>query len=112
MEYLLLVWIDRSFDFKSEEAATLGPDVQAWIQEMDTRGIRRHGSALTPVRDARTIRVRQGEVVATNGASAETSEYIAGFDVLECADLNEAIDVASKHPIARLGRVELRPFLA
>lgn len=111
MEYLLLVWIDGSFDFKSEEAATLGPDVQAWIEDVDRRGIRVQGSALTPVREARTIRVRQGEVDVTDGALGETSEYIAGFDVLQCADLDEAIQVGSKHPIARFGRIELRPCL-
>ena len=46
----------------------------------------------------------------TDGPFAETREWIAGFDILECADLDEAIKVASEHPMARHGRLELRPF--
>jgi len=46
----------------------------------------------------------------TDGPYAETKDLIAGFDVLECADLDEAIDVASKHPMAWAGAIELRPF--
>ena len=46
----------------------------------------------------------------TDGPFAETKEQIAGFDVLECADLDEAIDVAAKHPMARVGILEVRPF--
>jgi hypothetical protein len=111
MEYLLLIYIDGSFDFKSEEAATLGPDVQAWIEDVDRRGIRVQGSALGPMRDAITIRLRQGETEVADGPLEETREYIAGFDILACADRNEAIEVASKHPVARFGRVELRPCL-
>ena len=111
MEYLLLVYIDKSFDFKSEDAATLGPDVLAWVEEMDGRGIRVHGSALAPMRDAMTVRLRGGTVEVAYGPSEGTGEYIAGFDILACADRDQAIEVASKHPIARFGRIELRPFL-
>jgi hypothetical protein len=48
--------------------------------------------------------------IVTDGPFAETKEQIAGFDVLECADLDEAIEVASSHPMARLGILEVRPF--
>ena len=68
------------------------------------------GSALRPVADATTVRSRGGKVIVTDGPFAETREWIAGFDVLECADLDEAIAVASQHPMARFGRLELRPF--
>jgi len=68
------------------------------------------GSRLSPVSDATTVRVRGGEVLLGDGPFAETKEQIAGFDVIECADLDEAIEVASKHPVARFGAVELRPF--
>jgi hypothetical protein len=49
-------------------------------------------------------------VLVSDGPFAETKEQIAGFDVLECADLDEAIEVASRHPVARIGTVEVRPF--
>jgi hypothetical protein len=49
-------------------------------------------------------------VLVTDGPFAETKEWIAGFDILECANLDEAIDIAAKHPMARFGRIEIRPF--
>ena len=54
--------------------------------------------------------MRGGKVLVTDGPFAETREWIAGFDILECADLDEAIEIASQHPMARFGRLELRPF--
>jgi hypothetical protein len=63
------------------------------------------------LKDARTIRRRNGKVIVTDGPFAETKEWIAGFDLLECANLDEAIEVASQHPMARFGRLELRPLM-
>ena len=60
--------------------------------------------------DATTVRVRNREVLLTDGPYAETREQMAGFDILECKDLDEAIEVASKHPVAWGGMIELRPF--
>jgi hypothetical protein len=54
--------------------------------------------------------VREKYAIVTDGPFAETKEQIAGFDVLECADLDEAIEVASRHPMARFGVLEVRPF--
>ena len=54
--------------------------------------------------------MRSGELLVTDGPFTESKEWIVGFDVLECADLDEAIEVASKHPMAYEGRLELRPF--
>ncbi|MBW0092156.1 hypothetical protein I4I73_14885 [Pseudonocardia sp. KRD-184] len=59
---------------------------------------------------ATTVRVRAGELLVTDGPLAETKELIVGYDVLECADLDEAVEVARAHPMARIGRLELRPF--
>jgi hypothetical protein len=77
---------------------------------MDARGVRVLGNRLRPVSDATTVTAHAGEVVVADGPFAETKEQIAGFDVLECADLDEAIEVASRHPAARFGTLELRPF--
>jgi hypothetical protein len=49
-------------------------------------------------------------VVLSDGPFAETKEQIAGYDVIDCEDLDEAIEVASKHPVARFGTIEVRPF--
>jgi hypothetical protein len=54
--------------------------------------------------------LRDGELLVSEGPFAETAEVIVGFDLLDCADLDEAIEVARTHPMAREGRLELRPF--
>jgi hypothetical protein len=88
----------------------MGSVTDSWVAEMDGRGVRRDGSALRPVREAATVRIRDGEVLVSDGPFAETKEQVAGYDVVECSDLDEAIEVASKHPVARYGAVEVRPF--
>jgi len=80
-----------------------------WAGELDAAGVRLHGSRLHPDY-ATTVRVRDGRTLITDGPFAETKEQIAGFNVLECADLDEAIEVASRHPTAKIGTFELRPF--
>ncbi|MGO9954534.1 MAG: YciI family protein [Solirubrobacteraceae bacterium] len=110
MKYLMLVCRDPSIELTPEQRATIGPETEAWVTEMDRRGVRVQGQELAGVQDATTIRVRGGEVVIADGPFAETNELIAGFDLLQCADLDEAIEVAATHPVARFGSLELRPF--
>jgi hypothetical protein len=110
MKYLMLVCVEEAIELPAEERATIGPEVDAWISEMDGRGVRVQGQELAGVQDATTIRVRGGEVVIADGPFAETKEQVAGFDILDCADLDEAMEVAAKHPVARFGSLELRPF--
>jgi hypothetical protein len=105
MRYMLLICADESVEVSPEESAADG-----WVEEMDGRGVRQDGSRLRPVRDATTVRLRGGEVVLSDGPFAETKEQIAGYDVIECDDLDEAIEVASKHPVATFGTIEVRPF--
>jgi hypothetical protein len=110
MRYVMLVCSDPSIELTAEQRATIGPDLEAWVKEVDGRGVRLQGHELAGVQDATTIRVRGGEVVIADGPFAETKEQIAGFDILDCADLDEAMEVAAKHPVARFGSLELRPF--
>jgi hypothetical protein len=105
MEYMLLVCHDESFDPPDD----IEPETIAWVDEMTTRGVRRQGDRLRPASDATTVRVREDEVLLTDGPFAETKEQMAGYDLIECADLDEAIEVASKHPMAKLGSIEVRP---
>ena len=102
MRYLMLVCVDEDVEPNA--------DPTPWTEEMDGRGVRRMGNRLRPVRDSTTVRVRDGETLVADGPFAETKEQIGGFDILECADLDEAIEVASKHPAAAFGTLELRPF--
>ena len=56
------------------------------------------------------MRVRRGELLKMDGPFAETKELIAGYDILDCADLDEAVEIASKHPVAKFGVIEVRQF--
>lgn len=105
MRYLLLICTDGPVEASESET-----DATAWATEMDRRGIRLLGNRVRPAEDATTVRVRDGGVLVTDGPYAETKEQMAGFDVIECADLDEAIEVAAAHPMARFGMIEVRPF--
>jgi hypothetical protein len=107
VRYMMLVCTDPAVD--PEEFTRIEP-VDPWVVEMNGRGVRRFGSELAPPGSARTVRVRDEHTLVTDGPFAETKEQIAGFDVLDCAGLDEAVEVASRHPMARLGILELRPF--
>lgn len=105
MRYLMIVCIDPSIKGTGQDPQ----DTDAWVAEMDGRGVRLEGRPLDPA-DATTVRVRGGETLISDGPFAETKELMVGYDMLECKDLDEAIEVASKHPLARRGAMELRPF--
>ena len=110
MKYMMLVCVTEGIELSPEERAQIGPATEAWVQEMDGRGIRLEGEQLQPVSDATTVQVRGGELLISDGPFAETKEQIAGFDIIECKDLDEAIEVAAKHPVAKFGMIEVRPF--
>ena len=76
------------------------------------RGVKLQGSYLQPSGNAATVRTRDGELLVTDGPFAETKEQIAGFDIIECADLHEALRIAGAHPTTRHGTIEIRPFPA
>jgi hypothetical protein len=105
MRYLMFVCVDP----EAEKYVPEEDNVADWVAEMDRRKVRILGNRLKGVKDATTVRRRKGKVLVTDGPFAETKEWIAGFDLLECADLDEAVEVAAKHPMARFGRIEVRP---
>ena len=85
-------------------------DPRSWVAEMQQRGVRLQGARLRPPSDATTVRVRDGELLLSDGPFAETREQVGGFDLIECENLDEAIEVAAKHPASRFGFVEVRPL--
>ena len=108
--YMLLVCRGEDFATGPQGSAEIGPTTHAWVREMDGRGVRLFGSRLAGADQAKTVRVKDDQVLVTDGPFAETKELIAGFDILECADLDEALEVAAAHPEAKFGTLELRPF--
>jgi len=105
--YIMLVCTDPTVDADKLEPIA---SVQPWVDEVDGSGARRFGSQLDDPARARTVRARDGEFLVTDGPFAETKEQIAGFDILDCDDLDEAIEIARKHPMAWYGILEIRPF--
>ena len=91
------------------DAAMLA-DYGTWAEEMGKRGVLQGGERLRPTTDATTVSVKDGKVLTSDGPFAETKEQIGGYFLVDCKDLDEAIEVASKIPGARHGSVEVRPI--
>jgi hypothetical protein len=112
MRYALLICTDESsMEARSpEEGAAALAEYGKFSEEMGKRGVLQGGERLRPTTDATTVRVRDGEVLTSDGPFAETKEQMGGFFLVDCKDLDEAIDVASKIPGARIGTIEVRPI--
>ena len=110
MRYRLIHYIDESLELTPEDDAAFEVALNAWDAEMEDRGVLVGGAHLRPVTEATTLRVRGGELLVSDGPFAETKEQIAGYSVLECANLDEAIELCSRHPTAKIGTFELRPY--
>ncbi|WP_431279256.1 YciI family protein [Leifsonia poae] len=106
MKYMMFVVTDLEPDTTPDDS-----DVELWVDELDSSGKRLIGEVLEPPAKSTVVRVRDGKLHVTDGPFAETKEWIAGFDILECENLDEAIAIASKHPMARNGQLEIRPFM-
>ncbi|GAA3241077.1 YciI family protein [Actinocorallia longicatena] len=100
MKFLLLVRVHE--DLAPGEFV----DPEPWIAEAGTR--RLEGGPLAWKSDATTV--RDSGALVSDGPFAETKEQVAGYDVLECADLAEAVAIAARHPVAAFGAIEVRPF--
>ena len=106
MKYMLIHTVDPSAEHSTDGM----PTFDSWLDEMLARGVTVHGDRLRDASDATTVQVRDRELLVSDGPFAETKEQIAGYDVIECTDLDEAIEVAAKHPTAWLGTIEVRPI--
>lgn len=85
------------------------PAYRAYDAEVDRRGAALGGARLRPVANATTVRVRDGETLVSDGPFAETKDFIGGIDIIECADLDDALAIAARHPYANRGCIEVRP---
>ena len=109
MQYLLLIYGPESEadDFSPETMA----EYDAFWKHVSERGALKAGEALHPVSTATTVRVRDGQTVATDGPFAETKELLGGFYIVDVADLDEALGYAAMIPGAKTGSVEVRPIV-
>src|SRR6266536_1807415 len=115
MKYLLLVcWDAERMNGQSEPdpGAAPGEDEEGfpWVDDLQARGIWLTGDQLAPPRRARTVRVRGGKKLVTDGPFVETKEAVGGFDLIECGSFDEAVQIAAGHPVAEIGTIEVRPL--
>jgi hypothetical protein len=113
MKYLCLVYHEEhKLEALSQSqmdalvAACLG-----WVEELERSGHHIFSAGLQSVRNAATVRHRDGKLSVTDGPFAETREFLGGFTLIRARDLNEALQLASKFPAARMGSMEVRPVL-
>ena len=111
MTYLCMIFFDphRLDTLPSDELASLGAAAAAYDDELRTSGHLLAAHRLERPQAAATVRIRNGHASPTDGPFAETKEQIGGVLLLDARDLNEAIQIASRLPIARFGAVEVRP---
>jgi hypothetical protein len=108
MKYMLIHAVDESrLDDLPPQA---GVELDDWAEEMVARGIELDGARLHLSSAATTVRAPGGEVQVTDGPFAETKEQVAGYDVIDCPDLDTAIAVAAAHPTLHVGAIEVRAF--
>jgi len=114
MKYLLLVsWDATQMNAQAEPApgsAAAEEEAFPWLDDLRARGAWIIGDQLAPPRRGRTVRVRDGRRLVTDGPFTETKEAIGGFDLIEADSLEEAVEIAAGHPVAALGAIEVRPM--
>lgn len=113
MKYLLMIYLDEAADARKspdEQQAELG-QYFAFTEQVQRSGALLAGEALHPVATATTVRVQAGKTLTTDGPFAETKEQLGGYYLLDCKNLDEAIEWAAKIPHASQGSIEIRPVM-
>lgn len=112
MRYMLLIGVDEGSmaAMSPAEGAALLSEYDSYGQEMAAKGVLRGGERLFPSSDTTTVQVRDGKVLTADGPFAETKEQIGGYFIVECENIDEAIEAASKIPGAKTGTIEVRPI--
>ena len=113
MTYLCLVYFEpKTMEGLSRgERIALDRDSIAYDGELGRSGHYIVSHALQPVGTARTVRVRKGKASQIDGPFVETKEHLGGFILINAADMNEAVEIAGKIPMAKMGSIEVRPVM-
>jgi len=115
MQYLLLIYqaeLPAGAQPDPDEMAAEFAAYDVFTRETRDRGQFIAGEALEPTTTATSVRVQDGRTVVTDGPFAETKEALGCFYLLECKDLDEAIEMAARIPAAKRGTIEVRPIWA
>jgi hypothetical protein len=113
MKFLLLVcWDAKKMNAQPEPSPGDPPTGEGfpWLDELQSKGSWITGDQLAPPRRGRSVRVRDGRPIVTDGPFVETKEAVGGFDLIECGSLEEAVEIAARHPVAKSGTIEVRPL--
>ena len=112
MRYAMLICTDENWlaRLDDQESSAMLARYGQWMEEMNERGVLQGGERLRPTSDTTTVRVRDGETLTTDGPFAETKEQVGGYFLVDCKDLDEAIEIAAKIPGAAHGSIEVRPI--
>jgi hypothetical protein len=109
MRYMLLICDDRA-EPPGPREIDAQPEFDRWMRDLEAKGASRGRTLLRPANEAVTVRVREGQQLVSDGPFAETKEWVAGVEIVECADLDEALAIAASHPAAGRFPIEIRPF--
>lgn len=110
MKYMLLVYLDEQAMSETEREHCYVESAQL-TQQLDSSGQYLDASPLHPISTATSVRVRDGKRLVTDGPFAETREQLGGYYLIEAKNLDEAIGIAERIPVARVGTVEIRPVM-
>jgi len=113
MRYMLQIYVNEAF-YETQSQEEQAADYQEYATFNDratARGLAPQGEALQPIATATTVRVRDGKTLTTDGPFAETKEQLGGYFVLDCKNLDEAIEMAAQIPGSRYGSIEIRPIM-
>lgn len=110
MKYMMLVYLDEQALSESEREKCYVESAQL-ARDLSSSGNYLAASPLHPVATATSVRVRDGKRLVTDGPFAETREQLGGYYVIEARDLDEAMSIAERVPVARVGTIEIRPIL-
>jgi hypothetical protein len=111
MQYMMLVYLDENALTQAESESCYRESTQL-AQELDASGHYLAAAPLQPTSTATSVQVRDGKRLVTDGPFAETREQLGGYFLIEASDLDEAIAIAARIPIARRGTIEVRPVVA
>ncbi len=113
MRFVCLIYKDENIwnSLSASETDAIMAEHSAFYADLVNHNQFHAGEALQPVAAAKTVRIRNGDVLTTDGPFAETKEQLGGFYLIEAADESEAVRIASRIPSARYGCVEVRPVI-